>query len=258
MAAAGWLKTLGQGILGAAGNFLGGAFGARQQYRNQRRLNEQQYQNDVKMMQFMLDYNDPESQMQRFEDAGLNPHLVYGQGSPGNLESPPKYPQQEAPSTAHFSGLGSQIMQMKLMQSQANLTDTKVEESTVKQDLMKAQENLVKANPYLNESYVSAMVTNLQSIANVKKQESDFLTQGVIKEGQFTGEAGFVKMRYEIEQLAQKFHLNQQDQQIKGKILQSKEFQNALQEIQVDWMKNKEITPQHIYQGIIMLLSKMM
>lgn len=29
-------------------------------------------------------YNSPEAQMQRYKAAGLNPHLIYGQGSPGN------------------------------------------------------------------------------------------------------------------------------------------------------------------------------
>lgn len=36
-------------------------------------------------------YNDPQSQMARFEAAGLNPHLIYGQGNAGNASSPPSY-----------------------------------------------------------------------------------------------------------------------------------------------------------------------
>lgn len=33
------------------------------------------------------EYNSPAAQMQRFKDAGLNPHLIYGQGNPGNAGS---------------------------------------------------------------------------------------------------------------------------------------------------------------------------
>lgn len=239
-------------------DMLGGLFGARQQYKSQRRLNQQQYAQDLKMMQYQLDYNDPASQMQRFKDAGLNPHLVYGQGTPGNLESPPRYPQQQAPDYSYLQGLGSSFMQMKLMQSQANLTDARIDESTVKQDVMRQQKNVLAANPYLNPAYVNAMVTNLQSTAALKKQEADFMTLGVYdKEGR-KGEAGIVKMQVEIDTLIQRFNLNSADQQIKAKVLQSKEFQNALQEIQVNWLKSGEITPQHIYQGIMILLSKMM
>lgn len=37
------------------------------------------------------EYNDPESQMERYKEAGLNPHLIYGQGTPGNASEMPKY-----------------------------------------------------------------------------------------------------------------------------------------------------------------------
>lgn len=39
-------------------------------------------------------YNTPAMQMGRYNDAGLNPNLIYGQGSSGNQESPARY---EAP-----------------------------------------------------------------------------------------------------------------------------------------------------------------
>lgn len=33
------------------------------------------------------EYNSPQAQMARFSEAGLNPHLIYGQGTPGNSPS---------------------------------------------------------------------------------------------------------------------------------------------------------------------------
>lgn len=36
-------------------------------------------------------YNSPQSQMERFKAAGLNPHLIYGQGSAGNASQMPSY-----------------------------------------------------------------------------------------------------------------------------------------------------------------------
>ncbi len=44
-----------------------------------------------KYLQQAQEYNSPKQQMLRFQQAGLNPHLVYGQGSPGNID-PLKYP----------------------------------------------------------------------------------------------------------------------------------------------------------------------
>lgn len=35
------------------------------------------------------EYNTPANQMKRFKDAGLNPHLIYGQGNSGNAGSAP-------------------------------------------------------------------------------------------------------------------------------------------------------------------------
>lgn len=38
-------------------------------------------------------YNTPAAQMQRYKEAGLNPNLIYGQGTPGNAGSIPNYQQ---------------------------------------------------------------------------------------------------------------------------------------------------------------------
>lgn len=48
-------------------------------------------------------YNSPAQQMQRFDDAGLNPHLIYGQGSSGQQTTTPTF---NAPRyDAHFNPL---------------------------------------------------------------------------------------------------------------------------------------------------------
>lgn len=49
------------------------------------------YQRSVEMWNMQNLYNSPEAQMNRFKEAGLNPHLIYGQGSAGNASSPPQY-----------------------------------------------------------------------------------------------------------------------------------------------------------------------
>lgn len=49
------------------------------------------YQRQIEQWERMNAYNSPQAQMQRFIAAGLNPHLIYGQGSSGNASSPPSY-----------------------------------------------------------------------------------------------------------------------------------------------------------------------
>lgn len=49
------------------------------------------YQRSMEMWNLQNQYNTPQAQMQRFIDAGLNPHLIYGQGNSGNSTSFPQY-----------------------------------------------------------------------------------------------------------------------------------------------------------------------
>lgn len=49
------------------------------------------YQRSIQMWNMQNLYNSPEEQMKRFGAAGLNPHLIYGQGSAGNASSFPQY-----------------------------------------------------------------------------------------------------------------------------------------------------------------------
>lgn len=49
------------------------------------------YQRQIDMWNRQNMYNTPQAQMQRFLQAGLNPHLIYGQGNPGNASTPPEY-----------------------------------------------------------------------------------------------------------------------------------------------------------------------
>lgn len=216
-----------------------------------------QAKKNMELARYQNAYNTPANQRQRYVDAGFNPNLTHSQGNPGNMSSTP----QSANYQMALADIGTKLQQSRLMESQANLTDQKVVESGVKQDLMKAQKDLTKANPYMRQEYVNAMVTQLSSVARVKENEADILTMhyqrpGSDKYDPFT--IGQNKILTELKVLEQRFSLNEADQAIKAKVLESKEFQNALQEIQVKWMKDKEITPQHIYQGIMLLLSKMM
>lgn len=52
------------------------------------------YQRQVEMWHLQNAYNSPAEQMKRFGAAGLNPNLIYGQGSSGNAN---KFPEYQAP-----------------------------------------------------------------------------------------------------------------------------------------------------------------
>lgn len=73
------------------------------------------------------EYNTPSNQMQRFKDAGLNPHLIYGQGTNGNQSSPTALPDQKLPD---FSGIGDAAQNYtasRLQQTQINQMEKNIE-----------------------------------------------------------------------------------------------------------------------------------
>jgi len=51
------------------------------------KMYNQQYGDNIDFWQMQNEYNSPENQMSRFRDAGLNPALIYGQGSSGQAGS---------------------------------------------------------------------------------------------------------------------------------------------------------------------------
>lgn len=68
------------------------------------------YEQQKKMIQEQNEYNSPAAQMQRYQDAGLNPNLIYSQGTPGNQSQVASYnaPQIQA-KRYDFSGLSDLI-----------------------------------------------------------------------------------------------------------------------------------------------------
>lgn len=90
--------------MGAIGSAVSGAFGLAQtaiQNNFDKRQSERQFEYDKEMAalqnQYNIDmwnmqnaYNSPAAQMNRLKEAGLNPNLMYGQGSTGNASSAPQ------------------------------------------------------------------------------------------------------------------------------------------------------------------------
>lgn len=74
-----------------------GIFGSLINYGLNKRLAAIQNQYNIDMWKMQADYNSPQAQMQRFKEAGLNPNLIYGQGSNGNMTSAPEQVTPQAP-----------------------------------------------------------------------------------------------------------------------------------------------------------------
>ena len=99
---------LGSAISAGAG-ILGQFMGSRQQNRNVAQTNranidmanlqfghnkemaEYAFDKNLEMWHLQNQYNSPEQQMKRFEEAGLNKHMIHGLGSPGNASTSPTF-----------------------------------------------------------------------------------------------------------------------------------------------------------------------
>lgn len=227
------------------------------------------YGRELELMKYQNDFNSPAAQMQRFKDAGLNPNLVYGQGSPGNTApASPQVPRQAPAKAAQVSIQAPNVMQMiqqwELIKAQTELIKEKTLTEPVRRDLTTMQTEVAKANPYLAPGYLHSVVSNMESIARQKQQETSFKLDHYTSEGGLNGgSTDSVPMGIAIAQkqwdiLYQKFRLGERDLKIKSEIIQSKEFQNELAEIQRNWMKNGEITPEVIKQFALMLMQALL
>lgn len=256
-------------IIAGAVSLAGMAVAARQQKKQEKaNMKLAQFQADAneKYLQQQLEYNSPESQMRRFQEAGLNPNLIYGQGNPGNQSAPLSYPNIATTDYQRLMQAIPLINQTAMTVSQVQANDAKIRKDTVIADLNRLQAQVVAKNPLLNDEGYKATIDSLRSAAEIKAsqssvlgQQAGFLTKSfkMSKDGEYySGTVGEYKLWREMDLLDQKFKLNSLDGKLKAEVLTSKEFQNAILEVQKKWMTDAEITPQHIFQFITALLMK--
>lgn len=102
-----------------------------------------QYEDNIAFWNMQNSYNTPQAQMQRFQDAGLNPNLIYGQGNAGNAGVPStpdiQRPQFSTPDTSGIGVAGSELMKyfdMRLREAQTDQvranTTVALEDATLK------------------------------------------------------------------------------------------------------------------------------
>ncbi len=146
-----WLGAISSGI-SSVGNFFGNLFGGNQQLKATREYNKAQadlakYQNEwnLEMWNRQNDYNSPVSQMQRYQDAGLNPNLIYSQGTPGNATDSPTAatPDMQVEQHGYKGNAISDAVNSALNQYAQSVQNRKAEKEM---SLMDTQEDANKAN----------------------------------------------------------------------------------------------------------------
>lgn len=102
------------------------------------RLADQAYANDLDMWNKMNEYNSPAAQMARFQAAGLNPNMIYGQGAAGggNANSFPKY----NPPTIDYRGMHLKMPIMEMMSAYQDFQMRQAQINNVKAQTQNIQE----------------------------------------------------------------------------------------------------------------------
>lgn len=210
------------------------------------------------------EYNSPRAQMLRYQSAGLNPALIYSQGSPGNQAQMLSQPESLQNAGSNFS---DSYNRSALAQSQVAAQEANVRRTNVLSELNRLQADVLRKNPYLNERSYDAIIDSFISTAKSKAAQagidttrSDWYTG--VKEFSVEGKpvheapAGVMSLEMGLNKLIQDYELGTSDKKIKAEILDSKSFENDLKELQVRWMKDFEITPQHILELLKIFLMK--
>lgn len=211
-------------------------------------------------------YNSPRSQMLRYQSAGLNPRLIYGQGNPGNQSQPLSAPEG-------MGRLGSDAVsaynQSTLAQSQVAVQAARTDQTRALTEVNKLQAEVLRNNPLLHGALTPIIETLKQAVrektanatsaevnAWMEQTKKDYYSTRAYVDG--VGESNLMgeKLSREMQLLNSRFNLDQHDMELKRQVLESKEFQNAILEVEKRFMTEGDITPKNVLEFIKVLLMK--
>lgn len=136
----------GAALIGAGGGVINSLSQMHQNKKN-RQFSEDMYErqkaDNIAFWHMQNEYNSPQAQMSRYQAAGLNPHLIYGQGNSGNagaISTPDvQTPQTRSPEWGNaisVGGLPYLMAQADLQIKQAQADNLKAQNSVILEDAM--------------------------------------------------------------------------------------------------------------------------
>lgn len=262
----------------------------KRQQRHNRQLAELQHKQNMELLKYQLDYNTPSAQMQRYKDAGLNPHLIYGQGSSGNMASAPQYPTIQPTDMSitlpNMLEMYQRVAQTDLIKTQADLNSIKGQEAVENTQLKKVQAELARANPILKEGYTDLLIEKLKAQNNLLSKQSVLSEvqteinqfqvnkmmpkqleklnadiQNVLKRNGLLDEQKdltVLKQKAEsmgLEIKAQQLSVYELDRLIKERIIQSQQFQNDILQVHRNFMVNGDFNAQTGMEVLKLIIS---
>lgn len=145
-------------------------------------LQDKQFAHDINMWKMQNAYNTPAAQMARFKDAGLNPHLMYGQGTPGNATGAPTMKPTKVEPTwrdlntgeviGQYMALKKDQSQIDLLQEQKRVVEEQATAAQIKNDMLGMKRAIYEDMLGADLSFRKGQLANIESqIALRLKQE---------------------------------------------------------------------------------------
>lgn len=248
--------------------------GPRRQYKWNKRAAEDANRMNRENQQWLLEqnkllqaeqrsYDSPESQMDRYLAAGLNPNMIYGNGSSAGQAFPIDAGSVGSvniqPPSAAYPDIASSFLRAGQISAQTRVLEAQEAKANMDTALKSVLVDIARSNPLLSPGVAEAVANSMLRTSELKAAEAAYTKHAWIDRDRDHSERIYVaKIRAEVEAMAQRIGLNTMDLDIKNKILVSKEFENAVKEIQKNWLQNGDVSPEHIRQGLMLILQKMM
>lgn len=188
-------------------------------------------------------YNTPVMQMQRFKEAGLNPHLIYGQGSSGNATVNP-ITNQEAPQSK-FADISQNYIANRTQQAQVDNMRKALEVQEADKNLKDAQAVNALSGSAMTDQQRQHASELFETVVSQSKANL-----GVTNQQLETGEIQQEKLRTEINNILQSTRLSQSQQaSIAQGILESKQ---KIRNLQIDGqLKQAQTVRENLYNNLI-------
>lgn len=170
------------GIVGLGADILGGIFGNQAR----RREADRAFKRSKEMFDYQNRYNTPARQMQRLKQAGLNPALMYGQGTTGNAQGFPQQAPAQQLNVAGAKSLDSALMLSQIQKTQAETDNLRGITPEAKSRIAKinSDKNLVNQQILKTAQERGNLITVgdiLLLDAEVRKAEAERTKKGTIK-----------------------------------------------------------------------------
>ncbi len=173
------MGPLGKAAIQTGANMIGSIVGgigankrAKKQHQYNKQLTDYQHKKNLEARNIQKAYNTPQAQMQRYKDAGINPHMVASSGSSGNAQSIAPYQSIQTEQTSGLEGLqGTMENAGASINNYLDLERKKTENKILDTKLMEDNLNLLEHQEY-NKGSHSYM--DHQGVVQVRKNATRY------------------------------------------------------------------------------------